>query len=110
MDATQAQLPNFSRRILSGGGEYLVSVDLMWIDLDTIMLNRVITPTPIRRKGFATRCMKELTNYSDLHNLTIVLTINAYGDMSKTALDKWYRRLGFELPDKMTGLYVRKSQ
>ncbi len=90
----------------------LVSVDLgpYFKDGKTVgvWLSRVFTPVAHRDKGYARTAMKKFIEGLNKSQVDCYLTINSYGDMSRSQLCKWYRRLGFKKITK-DGLFIYKT-
>lgn len=97
----QAQLEMFARRgwsLIRDGR--LVSLDLdVWTLLSgACWIARLFTPLEIRRRGYAREAMEALCAAADKSGVILVLSINAYGTMSREALFRFYSSLGFETP------------
>lgn len=81
--------------------------------IDTLMLggtlsvSRVFVPPQIRNEGVGTCMMSKLIDIADDNKIDLNLTINAYGDLSREKLAKWYSNFGFVLSADTCGLYER---
>lgn len=61
-----------------------------------ITLSRIVVPKENRGKGLGSVAVKELTDYADRNNKTIVLTPSTdFGASSVSRLNKFYKSFGF---------------
>lgn len=75
----------------------LAVLDLCQQDLgsDVWDVTRVNVPPDCRRKGYASRLLREACEDADLEGVTLRLAIYGTGDMSDEDLAHWYARYGF---------------
>lgn len=64
---------------------------------DGLMITRINTPREHRRKGIATRLLRQLCTDADVFSqrTRLYLQVVQSGDMSERALTAWYKRYGF---------------
>jgi len=68
-----------------------------------IFLNDILTHPYYQRKGYASKILKEITNYADNHNAWMALRASVQGHYSSPTfinqeqLIKWYEKNGFKL-------------
>ena len=81
-------------------------IDLYAINQHTYMVTRVFTPKKFRGQGFARSLFNKLLADCDRQQVTLELTVNPYGDMTRNQLAAWYKRLGFV--EKPRGFFRRE--
>lgn len=87
------------KRKSTPGFEWSACVDVVQCDRpNEYMVTRVFVPREHRREGIATELMRELLADADAIRATVFIAPLPYheaGNISKRALTKFYKRLGF---------------
>ena len=77
---------------------------------DHVHITRVNVPARHRKKGYGNQMMTKLCELLDRDHKCAWLEINAYGDMTESALIKWYAKFGFHPDDEYAGVYTRQPK
>jgi ribosomal protein S18 acetylase RimI-like enzyme len=73
---------------------------------DGLLVTRINTPREHRRKGVATKLLRELCTDADRERTRLYLQVVPTADMNERALTAWYKRYGWrEIPNHF--IYVR---
>lgn len=62
-----------------------------------------------KQKGHATALMKQVCEEADKENIMLMLIVEPYGEMDKSALQDWYSRLGFFILQENPTIMVRQA-
>ena len=57
----------------------------------------ITTPAADRRKGYASRLLREVVMEADSSSTVLLLWVRPFGDMTGDQLQAWYRKFGFEV-------------
>lgn len=63
--------------------------------VENLVVSKIAVPLQRRGQGRATRAMRELLTWADVHEYVVTLTPSADFGASKARLVRWYRSLGF---------------
>jgi len=82
--------------------------DLSDLGSEGIYITRINVPENYRGKGYGTALLKMVLEEADKEHIELKLEVLASGGLSKTQLQKWYKRYGFVRTK--VGTFIRKAK